>query len=37
MTMVNKAFMSVSSSKLTYQTATGVILIMICEVELHPV
>lgn len=34
MTMVNKAFKRVFSSKLNFQTATGVILIMISELEL---
>lgn len=36
MTMINKAFMCVYSSKLTFQTATGVSLIMISEVEPAP-
>lgn len=36
MAMVNKAFMCVFSSKLTFQNATGVILIMISELEPAP-
>lgn len=36
MTMVDEAFMCVLSSKLTFQSATGVILIMISELEPAP-